>query len=151
MQLSSSIGVLFPTGIVPLVEGLTITRIRGDFLVFIQTANAAADGFSGAVGIMLVPDEAFAAGVGSIPIPLDDIDYEEWIWYQSFNIKAPIGAIATDEPSYAGPSFLRAVIDSKAMRKFPVGKTLCAVLEGAESGTTLMRASIQGRMLVTLP
>jgi len=141
---------LFVTGLVPLVEGLTITRIRGEFLCWLSTAAASADQYVGGVGIMLVPDEAFAAGVASVPTPIDDIDYEEWMWYDSFCLTAAIGAIATDEPSYPGTQFKRIQIDSKSMRKFPVGKTMCAVVEVTETGAATFNACLQARTLVIL-
>ena len=146
---TTSGSTLFPLGLVPLLEGLTITRMRGELLVFLTSADGVNTGYDGAVGIGLVSDEAFAAGVASMPTPIDDIDYEEWIWFQLFHARAPLAITAA--ASVVGPAFGRYSIDNKAMRKFPVGKTLVAVLEVTEVASAGITAVLDVRTLVTLP
>ena len=99
---SASGSSLYTLSLVPLVEGLTITRIRGEFLVYLLSATTPADGYIGAVGMMIVPDEAAAAGVASVPTPIDDIDHEEWLWYQTFSVKA--SATIDGTATLSGPS-----------------------------------------------
>ena len=155
VQRTASGTVLFGTGLVPLVEGLTITRMRGELLLFLSAATTALDGYIGAIGIQLVSDEAFAAGVASMPTPIDDIDYEEWIWYQTFSIKAAgamVGGASTDlDHPNALSAVARFTIDSRVQRKFPVGKTLVAVLEATETGGATLNVDLILRTLVTLP
>ena len=147
---------IWGTAIVPLVEGLTIVRMRGELLVYLTLAAAVNEGVVGAAGILLVSDEAFAAGVASIPTPLDDVDFDEWIWYKTFSLKAAsviAGGASTDADHMLSVSAAaRFEIDSKAMRKFPVGKSLVAVMEVIEQGTgASITANIQTRTLVKLP
>ena len=146
---------IWSTALVPLVEQLTIARIRGELLLFLKTAAAVNDGFTGACGLMVVPDEAFQAGVASIPSPLDDIDHDEWMWYKMFNLKAAsviAGGASTDaDHLLAVSAAVRFEIDNKAMRKFPVGMSLVAAIEVVEQGVATMTANISLRTLVFLP
>ena len=142
---------LFGTGIVPTIEGLTIARLRGEAMFSMRSAGSAADSWRGAVGMALVTDEAFAVGVTAVPGPLTDIDFDEWMWWSAFQLTAAIGAVASDEPSYPLTQAIRIPIDNKAMRKFPVGKTLVCVAEATEVGGTVFDASVLVRSLVFLP
>ena len=152
---SATGSALFPFLLVPLLEGLTITRMRGELLLYLTSAASANDGFDGAVGIGLVSDEAAAVGITAVPTPIDDIDFEEWIWFQMFSLRSAsflADAAATDRdiPS-AVSAVARIPIDNKAMRKFPVGKSLVGVIESAETGTAGITAFLSIRSLVTLP
>ena len=155
VSLSTGSKAIWSTGLVPLVEGLTIGRIRGELLVYLKSATAQVDGFVGAAGILLVSDEAFAAGVASIPGPITDLDFNDWMWFQMFSIKsggAIAAAAATDEDQInATVAAARYPIDSKAMRKFPVGKVMVGVIEVLESLNATMDADIALRTLVFLP
>ncbi len=151
---SSSSTSLWSTGLIPLEEGLTIVRIRGELLAFLTAATAALDGFVCGFGITLVSDEAFAAGAASIPSPIDDIDYDEWMYYTTFSLKASAiiaGGAAEDHDSMLAVTAAKRIeIDNKAMRKFPVGKTMVALLEVQEIGTAVVSADLDIRTLVKL-
>ena len=143
---STSVAQLYSVGAVPSAEGLTIVRIRGTFLAYLVTVGSNNDGFKGAVGIGIVTDEAFTAGIASIPAPFSDEEDELWIWHSFFHI---IGA-STSSPSQQPAATVRLEVDSKAMRKFPVGNTLFAAVEVVESGVVSGESHIDTRTLVKL-
>ena len=63
---------------------VTIVRIRGSFMVFLESFTAANDGFTGAIGIGIVNSQAFAAGIVSMPTPITESDWGGWMWHQFF-------------------------------------------------------------------
>jgi len=144
---SSSVAQGFATGIVPTSEGFTIVRIRGEFLAFLQSAGSNGDGFQGAVGIGLASDEAFAVGITALPTPLSDDEDELWIWHSFFNIFAGTAATGSREPA----ATVRLPVDTKAMRKFPVGTTMFAAVEVVETGVAVGSSKLLTRMLFKLP
>ena len=79
------------------------------------TAAAAGDGFFGAVGIGIVTNQAFVAGVTSMPEPFDEVNWDGWMWHFFFDIRSVTATIG-DGVNAASVSQLL-TIDSKAMRK----------------------------------
>ncbi len=144
---TSSMAQLVPTVAVPAVDGLTIVRIRGEFLAYLVTVGSNNDGFEGAVGIGIVTDEAIAAGVAAVPTPFSDEDDELWLWHSFFHI---IGA-STSSPSQQPAATVRIQVDTKAMRKIPIGNTLFAAVEVVESGVVSGESHLHTRLLVKLP
>ena len=51
---------------------LTLLRTRGIVHLSLTSATSAGDGFFGAIGICVVSDQAFTAGVGSMPTPITE-------------------------------------------------------------------------------
>ena len=102
-------------------------------------------GFAGAVGIGLVTDQAFAAGVASVPTPVTESAWDGWIYHRFFDTRA--ASTATD--TFAG-SFERWEMDSKAMRKWDEDMTLFAVTEVVEAGVCTLRVRADSRLLVML-
>ena len=144
---TSSVAQAFGVTSVPLVDGLTLIRIRGEFLFFVTSGDANGAGFTGAVGIAVVENNAVAAGIGSLPTPLTDAGDEMWVWHSFFHAIVA----STASPSQQPAATLRLVIDSKAMRKNPVGTTLFAAVEVAESGVAVAESHLQTRVLDKLP
>ena len=134
-------------GIVPVVEGLTIVRIRGFIELRMSLVTAVGDGFNGAMGIIPVDDRAFAAGAGSIPRPFSDESDEGWMWHRYFSIH-PESTTLESNASYS----MQIEIDTKAMRKFPQGHTLVGVIQTVnETGTAVLDIYAASRTLVKLP
>ena len=146
---SSSVATLWSSGVVPLVDGLTIVRLRGIMKLTLLTAGAAGDGFFGACGIGIVTDEAFAAGITAVPGPLTDEGDELWMWHSYFDVRSITATIA-DGVNAAGVVALLP-IDSKAMRKIPSGNTVFGITELVESGAATVESQAQCRMLSKLP
>ena len=145
---------LFPAGAAVLVEGVTLVRTRGEMLFLLTTSTATPGGFHGAVGLAVVTDQAFAAGVASIPGPIGEDDWDGWFYHRFFSVlgAGPIDSgVAADIDQVNGTTAsLRIEVDSKAMRKLSVGQTLVAVLETVEVGTASMSIFFNCRMLVKL-
>ncbi len=98
----------------------TIVRVRGILTVRSDQASVLEQQI-GALGFILVTDEAVAAGAASIPGPMAEGDNDGWfVW-------VPFGQ---DGINVTAGSFGRSyVIDSKAMRKFQGGLQLVIMVE----------------------
>ncbi len=125
----------------------TVVRLHGSLLVYLRTAGGAvAEGFAWAMGVCIVSQNAFGAGVASIPSPITDIDWGGWFVHEQGMLITPEAALAN-----YGPEFERRPIDSKAMRKMHVSDTVVACFETTESGDgSAMDAFFESRMLVKL-
>jgi len=127
----------------------TLARIRGVFRAGLSSANAVNDGFAGAIGIGKVQDEAFAAGVGSVPSPITEVSWDGWLYHQFFSLRA-MTAVTADVPQ-ANFGFFESVIDVKSMRKIDEQEDFVVVLEAIETGAAVGFAEIQCRSLELLP
>ncbi len=146
---SASGGAIWSAGVTPGASGLTLVRIRGFIRVILTAAAAAGDGFFGAFGIGLVTDEAFAAGVTAVPLPLSDDGAELWMVHQYFDIRSVTATLSDGVNGFSVSKTFE--IDSKAMRKEPVGMTLYGATEVTESGTAVIEVQAHTRTLVKLP
>jgi len=142
---STSSTILLAVGSVAVADGLTLVRTRGEVTVRLTLVTSALDGFDGAIGILQVSEEAFAAGAASIPFPVDDSDRDIWVWHQFFSLHPQ----AVNDTEGAG--FARYQIDSKAMRKTTEGDVLCAMVQGFEVGASTIAINMQTRILDKLP
>jgi len=143
---SASGSAILGSGTVPNVEGLTLIRTRGFCELVLRTASAAGEGYTGAIGICNVTDEAFAIGITAIPIPITNMGDDIWYYHRFFSVHAGSGAVdvnARYEQHFE--------VDSKAMRKTPVGITTVAVIQVVEQGTAILDVSFDTRQLVKLP
>jgi len=113
---------------VPVVEGQTIVRVRGQILVH-SDQQAVTENWAGAVAMYIASDQAVAVGVGSLPTPYTDQDSDLFFMHQFFGggIRV-ISAAGFEEGIYSRFEF-----DSKAMRKFASGQTLCVVVENGST------------------
>ncbi len=134
---------LLGSGIVLVTEDTaTIVRTHGYFWAGVQQASAALDGFIGAFGIGLVSDQAFAAGIASIPTPFTDAEWDGWFLWGSFSL-----AWDFDDATGVRFSMLNHIVDSKAMRKVSDNETIVLV---AESQSGAFDISMPLRMLLKL-
>ena len=123
----------------------TILRQHGLFSIHLTQGAAANDGFRGAIGIGIVQDEAFQAGVGSVPDPLTEIDWKGWMYHQFFDVRA---GSATESDWLGGPScYQKNEIDVKAMRKLDEQDDLIVVINTIETGTAVGQAVLVTRLL----
>ena len=107
----------------------TIVRVRG-ILSVRSDQQVAVEGAAGAFGMIMVTDEAVAAGAASIPGPASDSADGGWFVWMPFVVPPVVGAIASGTP---GPTQVDLVIDSRAMRKFPNGRQLAVVIENSST------------------
>ena len=140
---TASQAVILGSGQSFVFDGDTVVRIRGFAEISLSSGTADGDGYTGAFGIGIVTDAAFAAGVASVPTPITEIEWEGWIWHQMFSVRSP----ATDSTEIR-QTF---EIDSKAMRKVGSNRTIFAVVEATEIGTAVAEITLGSRMLLKLP
>ncbi len=105
----------------------TIVRTRGQ-ISFRWNTTGADSTLSGAFGVGIVSDEAFAAGTASIPRPFDDADWGGWLLWGAF-------AMQLDFNTGVGAQMLYETreADSKAMRKVTANETVVLMCE-SQSG-----------------
>ena len=121
-------------------EAATIVRLRGQ--VSFHGASAADLSMAGAVGICMVSDEAFAAGVTAVPEPFTDADWSGWFWWQAFT-----GRFEVQDTTGSLLQSWQIEIDSKVMRKVGPNETAVIVCE-SQSGAFQIATPV--RMLVKL-
>jgi len=121
-------------------EEVTITRTIGRFTFGIDSETAEA--VAGiAVGLAVVRNEAAAAGVGSLPSPEDDPDFE-WLYYTVVHVLNPVNALQDGPTSSGSVDF-----DVRGQRILRSGQTLVWI---AEANDTNCRAAVGGRYLAKL-
>ena len=146
---TTSAASLWSLGVTPGLEGLTLVRTRGLVSLTLGSATGSTDGFFGALGLIMVTDEALAAGVTAVPTPLSDENFDGWLWHSYFDLRLSSGTLAD---GVNGPgAHMRVEVDSKAMRKFSSGMTMIGVTEVVESGTATMEVQSSLRCLFKLP
>ncbi len=122
----------------------TITRVRGLCEFMLNTADTIGAGFFGAVGLILVSDEAAAAGVNSVPSPLSQLD-AGWLWHSFYSVRTVTATIGDGVNSSS--VYLRISIDNKAMRIQAPNQTLVGVIDQTESTNAVMEFHANTRIL----
>ena len=117
----------------------TILRMRGELLLS-GIPNAAGDSDVLGLGVMLVSDQALAAGGVSLPGPIANPD-AGWIWHQYVLIRSEAASAVSD---VALGIFSRITLDSKAMRK--VGPNQAVALIGEATTGEFGSVSVLGGM-----
>ena len=131
-------------------DGLTLLRLRGEATFSLITVAAAVSGFQCAFGIGIVRDVAFATGgVTAVPTPIDDQDWDGWIFWDRFNLVSITGTISDGVNSKAAT--YRMPIDTKAMRKLDLGDVIYGVLQVQELGVSVANWWFDSRVLLALP
>ncbi len=129
-------------------DGLTLVRTRGYFKIVMQLAASLGDGMTGAFGIGLASTAAVAAGIGSVPTPITEQNWEGWLYWHGFSVEA----ITASESNWGNEVLDVAEIDSKAMRKIDSDMSFYAAIEiGTETGAVTAIVHHDSRMLFKLP
>ena len=146
---SDTVPLLITAGVVTLVDGTTLVRTRGALTLMMKASAANSDSMAGAFGIGVTRTEAFSAGVGSVPTPIAEQDWDGWIYWTPFYFESLTDAEVINT---GGVSGIRLEIDSKAMRKLDIGDVIYAAIEvGAEVGTSIITGHFDSRLLFKLP
>ena len=145
-SVSADSSAVLGSGIVALVDGLTLVRLRGIFSFTLDSAGSVGDGFFGAIGIGVTTVQAFTdIGITALPIPIDDMAWEGWLYHQFFSVHDGLDAGAD------GSGFQRVMVDSKAMRKVGSNEVIFAVHQSVEIGVAVGKIHFDSRALFKLP
>ncbi len=87
--------------------------------------SAAVEAPTGAIGIGVFNDTAVAAGIASLPDPITDIGDSVWMMFQFLTVRVREGTGALLDRVWD--------IDTKAMRKLPLGKTAALIIVNAHA------------------
>ena len=122
----------------------TVTMVRTRGMVTIRPETSAADlEIVGAIGVALVSNEAFLAGIASIPEPFTDAEWGGWLLWRSFNYFVDFSdATGVGYPNWSFE------IDGKAMRKIAPNDTMVTIVE-SQGGAFRVAAPL--RRLFKLP
>ncbi len=120
----------------------TVVRSRGEVMIKPQAYTADLV-VSGAFGICVVSEEAFAAGAASIPRPFDDSNWGGWFVWQSFVRTLEF----VDASGFDAQAAWNWQVDSKAMRK--IGSNDIIVMM-AESQQAAFAIAMHVRLLLKL-
>ncbi len=106
----------------------TLIRSRGNLLIS-GVPDAAGDDTVVGLGLIVLADEAIAAGGAAVPGPIAN-EIADWLWHQFVPLRAEV--TGANDASIA--STVRVELDSKAMRKVNAteGISLIAELSTAE-------------------
>ena len=140
--------VILGAYVTPTVDGLTVVRIRGDLMLYLSATTGAVDGFLGAVGIGLSTEAALDVGVGSVPTPITEEDWDGWLYHRYFSVRGPGAAVPTIGIDMT--STFREAVDTKAMRKLNEESGLYFAVEMVLTGTATLRMQFNSRMLLKL-
>ncbi len=107
-------------------DSQTILRTRGKVLMELNT-SAVNERVTVAVGLIIVSIRAASAGVGSLPLPVDNGE-DDWLWHDFLQVTSGQEAAIID-------SYLvdRIVLDSKAMRKVRIDEAVVFMAQVADS------------------
>ena len=154
-QLASSSSIIANQAVAALQDGLTLVRTRGRFQIFLQSASASGDGFSGAIGIGVATVAAVSAGVASVPTPITEQGWDGWLYWQAIQVHAAgvvAGSVSDDTDAMTGVVGTQVFdIDSKAMRKLRIDDSIYLAIEVVEIGTATALWFVDTRMLFKLP
>ncbi len=143
-QLTGSGVSLLGSALSPQGSEITVMRTRGIFDAFLEGVPAAdGGGYFGAVGIGKATLSAFTAGIGSLPTPITEADWDGWLWHSFFSLH--VGDV-----TFAGTPGAQVTmeVDSKAMRKFDIQEVLYAAVEVVETGSAVLNMRFDSRMLL---
>ena len=120
------------------------TIVRTRLAIHVESDQSAASEVTrGAFGIIVVSDQAVAAGAASIPGPQDNTDAPWFVWEPLIN-SFELG----DATGFVQPSGTLITVDSKAMRKVGINEDIGVM--GQTAVALGMTIQVEGRMLVKL-
>ncbi len=110
----------------------TLVRTRGEVFARVDNSGSADNQIHGAMGMIVVSQDAFDVGITALPTPLADVG-NDWFVYVSMAMHANGAGGATDVSIGANARF---PFDSRGMRKLKSGEVLAVVFEFAQSDAT---------------
>jgi hypothetical protein len=113
--------------------------------LLLSAATSALDGFTGAFGIGIATAAATAIGITAVPTPITEQEWDGWIFWHAFSVRAPAAFDGT-----MAAIFRSVEIDSKAMRKLREEDSIYAAVEVIEQGTSALNVGLDTRILLKL-
>ena len=107
------------------VPAATLVRTRGALAITTRASGTLNNPIAGAVGMMVVSQEAAVVGITAVPTPMDDIE-NDWFVYEPF---AFVAKAAGTEPAGTLSSTVLRQFDSRGQRKLKDGDALVVVVE----------------------
>ena len=153
--LTGSATNIFGAVVAILQDGVTLVRLRGECLMMLKTSSAAGDGYTGAVGVAVSTVDATTVGVTAVPNPIDDEDWDGWLYHRYFSLASgaviAAGVSSDDDLVNATSAALRFEVDSKAMRKLSENDAIYASIQVVENSAATMSAWFNSRTLFMVP
>ncbi len=126
---------------------LTVVRTRGLLMVSSDETTQSEEPF-GALGFMVVREQARAAGITAIPTPITEEFDDGFFVHQFFHAGIRV-ATGTQAGQIAAPGWSTYEFDSRAMRKVNADDAIVVTLENANASHGLLFV-LKFRMLVKL-
>ena len=124
------------------------TIVRSHYEIVWQSDQVvASESPQGAVGQIVVSDQAVASGAGAIPDPLGNVDASWYLWQALIDT-----FVFVTGTGWAGGAAAasRYSVDSKAMRKVGINDDIALVAENSTGAAIGAIISVTGRFLVKL-
>ena len=96
------------------------------------------------MGIGKATEQAVLAGIGSVPTPIAEQNWDGWLFWTPISSHSAEAGIARD-------TNFDLVLDSRAMRKISEEDAFYAAFEVVEIGTSTLDMFLDSRMLFALP
>ncbi len=128
---SASGSAIGSVGFLVAVPAATLVRTRGSVTFRLAASGASNNSIGGAMGMIVVSENAFAAGLASVPLPLDDIE-NDWFVYEPVTFEASATSIGANN---VGSKITRQ-FDSRGQRKLKNGDVLAMVFELSQETST---------------
>ena len=130
-------------------DGFTLVRTRGVISIGLSASSTVGGGFTGAVGVGIVTNDAFAIGATAMPGPLADAQWDGWLFHTFFNSMGLKAGLATQDTVPQAVQHI--VVDSKAMRKLNLNDPIFAMIDVIEIGVAVIQVRADSRLLLKLP
>ena len=112
----------------PISSNQTVRRVRASIFPH-SDQNVATETVLGAIGFGVFDDTALGVGVASISDPITDVSDDFWFSYTTLHVRF-VFRTAVGADSQVGPV---EIVDSKAMRKVPLGKSVGVVVANSNA------------------
>ncbi len=109
----------------------TLVRTRGWLQLSVEIAGLAPTRIVGAMGMIIVSEDAFLVGITALPGPLSDIENDWFVWQPWTLHSDAVDPTGNDVISNFSQAF-----DSRGMRKLKAGQVLAIVWEASQSHAT---------------
>ena len=121
------------------VIGSPLTTVRNHGQLSVESdQSVAGETVQGAIGLAIVSEPAAAAGIGSIPTPITESDWDGWLMWMPFShtmqfVQQDATGVQIVQPSNSIFNY-----DSKAMRKIQDQESLVFVIENENATAGLL-------------